>query len=1085
MDAKRFFVYVGSRPRAIALVPSQALSSPNGTFLTMRIRGGSVGGPGSPIRIELGFESVASALQNYTPLDIDAVYGCAGILDYKGDTYVLFVTRCQCLCDIAEQDPRQGSKPLFRVLQVMALSLTDSIFDSRTYRRMPGALYDEATQGDMDMYGIANPCAQLVSFLESGAFFFSSAFDITRSLQSQRLRMLATDDPRVFDPDPKFQWNNNIMQVFADYRMRLCGPATRREFDAAGYAVSLIQGAVESFYFTQNMGGPQSSHVAVACHLISRSSSMRSGTRFLTRGINDDGGVANEVETEVILVMPSHTLSHVQVRGSVPVFWSQEGLQIGAHRVRIARSAKATLPATKRHFADLLARYKRVNVVNLLRQHTSPGDYGGLEAADPSMVAHGVGSSEPDLGRFYHVMVESLRLPGSVLSYNAFDYNAEVRGGNFDRVQALVRQLEPTLASYKYYLVDNASDDVVSFQRGVQRTNCIDCLDRTNVVQSVVSRSAIGEFLRTSDSVPRYTADAVIGGLGQMWGANGNAISQLYTGTDALKSDVTTSGKSGWVGFLSDASKSLSRLMQNNFQDKGKQGVIDVLLGVGDSGLLCRPVALYDPYAAAIAPELERELQKIGRKDVVHVMLCTYNLHGSPYRGEPLGTWLAMPRDMRPDFVAIGFQEVVNLDVQSVIAADTANRRIWEQVLTAEINSQYRKAHGSRADGEYALVSSDQLVGVSLLFFAHDTALPRIHNVQMVKHKTGLAGMAGNKGCVAMHLMFDDTSICIVSAHLASGTSNVSERNADHHAIRNGARFPHGRRVDDHDYSFWLGDLNYRVGLPNDQVRLLVAQRQLRTLLTHDQLGTQMASGAVFRGYSEAEITFAPTYKYDTGTTTYDTSEKMRVPSWTDRIMYRGMGVRVLEYYRDEICLSDHKPVLAMVQFNVVSIDKTLKQQIIRRLYAKLHETGDGMPAADSLGPRAATQQLIDVDAPVESDAKPDAQPANAGSTPAPTPSGLPAPSSDTFAWWDDSAGSRSQRTGAASASTQRMAATKPLARPSVGAGKRHAPPPIVPPKPSGLSGSTKAPRASLLDDPFADPGDDIPWEPMRPSNSS
>ncbi|KAJ2780923.1 Inositol-1,4,5-trisphosphate 5-phosphatase 1 [Coemansia javaensis] len=964
MDARRFFVYIGRRPRAIALVPSAALADPDGTFLSMRLRSG----PGAGVTVEMGTERVASALRNYAPLDVDAVYGCVGILDCRGDTYVFLVTRCQYMCDLAEHSPRQGPKHVFRVLQVLALSLSDPTFDSPAYRRMPGAMHDDVAPTDFDAYDLPNPCSQLTQFLSSGAFYFSPTFDVTRSAQSQRLRALAADDPHIHDPDPKFQWNTNMLQPFAGYRLRVCGPAARRAFDGARYAVPLIQGSVESFYSTQNMGGPDGRHVSVACHLVSRSSAMRSGMRFLTRGIDDEGGVANEVETETVLATPDFCLSHVQVRGSVPAFWSQDGVQLGAHKVRIARSAKATLPAAKRHFADLLARYKRVDVVSLLRLHAATGDYGSVSAADPRMVAHGAGTSEADLGRFYRVLVSSLALPDALVSYTAFDYNAEVRGGNFDRVQALVRQIAPRLESFKYFLVDSASDEVVSFQRGVQRTNCIDCLDRTNVVQSVVSRAVIGEFLRQNSPVPQFTAAAVMDGLGRAWAANGDAISRLYTGTGALKSDVTASGRSGWAGFLSDASKSLSRLVQNSFQDRGKQGVIDVLLGAGDSALQSRPVAVYDPYASAIAPELERELLRIGRQSTVRAMLCTYNMHGCPYRGEPLGSWLAMPRDARPDIVVVAFQEIVSLDVQSVIAADTANRRVWEQVLTAEINSQHRAALGDLAEGEYALVSSEQLVGVALLFFAHDTVLPRIHGLQMVKHKTGLAGMAGNKGCVAMHMMFDDTSVCIVAAHLASGSSNVAERNADYHAIRTGARLPHGCCIDDHDYSFWLGDLNYRVALPNDRVRAMIAQGQLRALLEHDQLGAQMAQGAVFRGYREARIKFEPTYKYDTGTTRYDTSDKMRVPSWTDRIMCRGRDVRVLEYYRDEICISDHKPVLAMVEFDVVSIDKAQKQQIIARLYSKFHAAP------------AAPPELIDVDTPLPSDADGGSAPASAGS---------------------------------------------------------------------------------------------------------
>ncbi|KAJ1798704.1 Inositol-1,4,5-trisphosphate 5-phosphatase 1, partial [Coemansia sp. RSA 2598] len=352
---------------------------------------------------------------------------------------------------------------------------------------------------------------------------------------------------------------------------------------------------------------------------------------------------------------------------------------------------------------------------------------------------------------------------------------------------------------------------------------------------------------------------------------------------------------------------------------------------------------LYDPYEPVVVSRLEHELAKISRKDMIHVMLCTYNMHGRPYSGEPLESWLAMPRNMRPDFIAIGFQEIVNLDVQSVIAADNSNRRTWEQVLSVEINKQYRKAFADRADGEYALVSSEQLVGVALLLFAHESLLPRLHNVQMVKYKTGLAGMAGNKGCVAAHMMLDDTSICIVAAHLAAGQGNVAERNSDFHTIRTGTRFRRGMHIDDHDYAFWLGDLNYRVDLPSDHARKLISQRQMQSLMMYDQLSLQMASGKVFRGYSEAEIHFPPTYKFDAGTDIYDTSEKMRVPSWTDRIMYRGKDVRVLSYYRDEIRLSDHKPVLAMMEFEVLSIDKGLRRQITRDLYAQRHKEEAGL----------------------------------------------------------------------------------------------------------------------------------------------
>lgn len=64
----------------------------------------------------------------------------------------------------------------------------------------------------------------------------------------------------------------------------------------------------------------------------------------------------------------------------------------------------------------------------------------------------------------------------------------------------------------------------------------------------------------------------------ELWADNGDLLSKIYTGTGALKSDVTRSGKMSFAGMLGDATKSLNRFVINNFQDKDRQEVIDLLL---------------------------------------------------------------------------------------------------------------------------------------------------------------------------------------------------------------------------------------------------------------------------------------------------------------------------------------------------------------------------------------------------------------------------------------------------------------------------------------------------------------------------
>jgi hypothetical protein len=106
-----------------------------------------------------------------------------------------------------------------------------------------------------------------------------------------------------------------------------------------------------------------------------------------------------------------------------------------------------------------------------------------------------------------------------------------------------------------------------------------------------------------------------------------------------------------------------------------------------------------------------------------------------------------------------------------------------------------------------------------------------------------------------------------------------------------------------HDLCVWLGDLNYRIDAPkeamskeelNREVRRLIGEGEWLQLLRSDQLKQAQQSGAAFTVFTEAPLAFQPTYKYDAGTNVYDTSEKQRIPSWTDRVLWKGGGVESL-----------------------------------------------------------------------------------------------------------------------------------------------------------------------------------------------
>jgi len=133
------------------------------------------------------------------------------------------------------------------------------------------------------------------------------------------------------------------------------------------------------------------------------------------------------------------------------------------------------------------------------------------------------------------------------------------------------------------------------------------------------------------------------------------------------------------------------------------------------------------------------------------------------------------------------------------------------------------------------------------------------------------------------------------------------------------------------DRVFWFGDFNYRIENTREYVDGKLGEKSeqaLQSLLEDDQLLAQMAGQAVFKGCKEPMIHFAPSYKYDKGTDTYDTGKKMRVQAWTDRILFRTPAdnpdcIRCTNYDAVmDIRLSDHKPVVAHFEVHVPTEDK-------------------------------------------------------------------------------------------------------------------------------------------------------------------
>ena len=164
--------------------------------------------------------------------------------------------------------------------------------------------------------------------------------------------------------------------------------------------------------------------------------------------------------------------------------------------------------------------------------------------------------------------------------------------------------------------------------------------------------------------------------------------------------------------------------------------------------------------------------------------------------------------------------------------------------------------------------------------------------------------------------------------------------------------------INNHDIILWVGDLNYRldpVRLANksqtDENELKVKLQEvgmkeadrlkfIRHLLdTSDQLNICKKENRVFGGYKEAEIQFVPSYKFDHNTNRYDSSEKARVPAWTDRILWRDTAGQVkCQYYGVHMdhMISDHKPVSAQFYVDINTKIKSKYQKVYQEEIQKL-----------------------------------------------------------------------------------------------------------------------------------------------------
>ncbi|OEL24779.1 Phosphoinositide phosphatase SAC7 [Dichanthelium oligosanthes] len=354
------------------------------------------------------------------------------------------------------------------------------------------------------------------------------SYDINLTLSAQRLHDLG-DEYKSFplwrQAEPRFLWNSYLLEPLIENKLNQ-------------YLLPVIQGSFQNIH--AEVGSEK-----VTVTLIARRCMRRIGTRMWRRGADAEGYAANFVESEQIMQSKGFTASYVQVRGSMPFLWEQIVDLTYKPSFDIVRQEEAPR-VLERHFHDLQKKYGAVLAVDLVNT-------GGGEGRLRERYAKSI---EP-------ILSEDVR-------YVHFDFHRVCGHIHFERLSQLYEQIKDYLKKHRYFLINDKGEKIEE-QTGTVRTNCIDCLDRTNVTQM---QNFAKLSLLNCESCPNWHTGNVAGikrVLFSVWANHGDAISIQYSGTPALKGDFVRYGKRTTEGILNDLRNALSRYYLNNFVDGTKQ----------------------------------------------------------------------------------------------------------------------------------------------------------------------------------------------------------------------------------------------------------------------------------------------------------------------------------------------------------------------------------------------------------------------------------------------------------------------------------------------------------------------------------
>ncbi|KAL2604406.1 hypothetical protein AAZV13_09G066000 [Glycine max] len=505
---------------------------------------------------------------------VTTCYGIVGFIKFLGPYYMLLITKRRQIGAISGNTVYAVSKCEMIPLQSSSVhsNITDSINENR-YKKL------------LCMVDLTKD------------FFFSYSYHIMRSLQKN----LCDSETGHVLYETMFVWNEFLTR------------GIRNHLQNTVWTVALVYGFFKQETLT--ISGRE-----FILTLIARRSRHYAGTRYLRRGVNDKGRVANDVETEQIVFedvpegLPVQICSVVQNRGSIPLFWSQETSRLNLKPDIILSKKDQNYEATRLHFENLVKRYGHpVIILNLIKSHERKP----RESILRSEFGKAIDFINKDLSqenrlRFLHWDLKHFQSKATnvlLLLGKVAAYALTVTGFLYCQVPPTPRPEDcikcPSISfqSTRQADVDNKDGNTLErkpsgesnlangnhfvkppmFQRGVLRTNCIDCLDRTNVAQYAYGLAALGHQLHALGIIdhPKIDLDDPLSDdLMGFYERMGDTLAHQYGGSAAHKK-IFSERRGQWKAATQSQEffRTLQRYYSNAYMDAEKQNAINIFLG--------------------------------------------------------------------------------------------------------------------------------------------------------------------------------------------------------------------------------------------------------------------------------------------------------------------------------------------------------------------------------------------------------------------------------------------------------------------------------------------------------------------------